>query len=108
MERYCDDRSAEYEWRRMRAGNSEADKQCVLYGSPELASAWARRSQVFHTEFFGGVMAQYPRHGWSFIRIPGMEGYGVVGLTVANKLVCVRWVHIKTKARGRQIIMVNQ
>lgn len=90
LERYCDDRSAEYEWRLMRAGSTQTTKQCVLYGSPELALAWASRSQVFHTEHLGGVMALYPRHGWSFIRIPGRPAVDMgVDLAVAVKKKCV-------------------
>lgn len=71
MERYCADRSAEYEWRLIRDGGSLIAKQCFLYGSPELARAWAQRSQAFLPQSPGGVMALQQRHGWSFIRIPG-------------------------------------
>lgn len=71
MERYCDDRSAEYEWRVTRGGGGTIYKQCFLYGSPELASDWSRRANAFHPQSPGGVMALYPRNGWSFIRIPG-------------------------------------
>ncbi|TKS76013.1 DNA helicase INO80 [Collichthys lucidus] len=70
MERYCDDRSAEYEWRVTRSGGGTVFKQCFLYGSPELASDWCSRANAFHPQCPGGVMALYPRHGWSFIRIP--------------------------------------
>lgn len=73
MERYCDDRSAEYEWRVTRGGGGTVFKQCFLYGSPELASDWRTRSNTFHPQCPGGVMALYPRHGWSFIRIPGED-----------------------------------
>uniref|UniRef100_A0A7N6AMM9 Chromatin-remodeling ATPase INO80 n=1 Tax=Anabas testudineus TaxID=64144 RepID=A0A7N6AMM9_ANATE len=71
MERYCDDRSAEYEWHVIRSGGSIIFKQCFLYGSPELASDWCVRANSFHPQCPGGVMALYSRHGWSFIRIPG-------------------------------------
>uniref|UniRef100_A0A8P4G1L6 Chromatin-remodeling ATPase INO80 n=1 Tax=Dicentrarchus labrax TaxID=13489 RepID=A0A8P4G1L6_DICLA len=73
MERYCNDRSAEYEWRVTRAGGGTIFKQCFLYGSPELASDWCKRANAFHPQSPGGVMALYPRHGWSFIRIPGKD-----------------------------------
>uniref|UniRef100_A0A673LVX3 Chromatin-remodeling ATPase INO80 n=1 Tax=Sinocyclocheilus rhinocerous TaxID=307959 RepID=A0A673LVX3_9TELE len=73
MERYCADRSAEYEWRLIRDGGSLIAKQCFLYGSPELACAWAQRSQAFLPQSPGGVMALQQRHGWSFIRIPGLR-----------------------------------
>ena len=84
MERYCADRSAEYELRAARDGGTVAAKQCFLYGTPQLAAAWAGRTQAFFPEAPGGVMAIYPRHGWSFIRIPGMTFeptlyFGVVG-----------------------------
>lgn len=71
MERYCNDRSAEYEWQVTRSGGGTIFKQCFLYGSPELASEWRVRANAFHPQCPGGVMALYPRHGWSFIRIPG-------------------------------------
>uniref|UniRef100_A0A671N3B5 Chromatin-remodeling ATPase INO80 n=1 Tax=Sinocyclocheilus anshuiensis TaxID=1608454 RepID=A0A671N3B5_9TELE len=70
MERYCADRSAEYEWRLIRDGGSLIAKQCFLYGSPELACAWTQRSRAFLPQSPGGVMALQQRHGWSFIRIP--------------------------------------
>ncbi|KAG8011195.1 DNA helicase INO80 [Nibea albiflora] len=74
MERYCDDRSAEYEWRVTRSGGGTIFKQCFLYGSPELAADWCSRANAFHPQCPGGVMALYPRHGWSFIRIPEVPG----------------------------------
>uniref|UniRef100_A0A8B9GWT6 Chromatin-remodeling ATPase INO80 n=1 Tax=Astyanax mexicanus TaxID=7994 RepID=A0A8B9GWT6_ASTMX len=80
-ERYCPDRSAEYEWRQVRDGGSLAAKQCFLYGSPELAYAWAARSHSFHPHSPGGMMALQPRHGWSFIRIPGMEAVVILSLS---------------------------
>uniref|UniRef100_A0AAQ5XZS2 Chromatin-remodeling ATPase INO80 n=1 Tax=Amphiprion ocellaris TaxID=80972 RepID=A0AAQ5XZS2_AMPOC len=73
MERYCADRSAEYEWRVTRGGGGAIFKQCFLYGSPELASDWSARANSFYPQSPGGVMALYPRHGWSFIRIPGKD-----------------------------------
>lgn len=71
MERYCADRSAEYEWRVTRSGGGPIFKQCFLHGSPELAPDSCTRAATFHPQCPGGVMALYPRHGWSFIRIPG-------------------------------------
>lgn len=73
MERYCDDRSAEYEWRVTRSGGGAVFKQCFLYGSPDLASEWRARANAFYPQCPGGVMALYPRHGWSYIRIPGKD-----------------------------------
>ncbi|GAA6091088.1 chromatin-remodeling ATPase INO80 [Tachysurus ichikawai] len=70
VERYCADRSAEYEWQQVRDGGSLTTKQCFLFGSPELARTWATRALYFHPESAGGLMALQPRHGWSFIRIP--------------------------------------
>ncbi|XP_048106191.1 chromatin-remodeling ATPase INO80 isoform X1 [Alosa alosa] len=104
MERYCDDRSAEYEGRLMRAGSCQAAKQCILYGSPELASAWASRSQVFHTEYLGGVMAQYPRHGWSFIRIPDKETL----ITHSGKLHTLDKLLSMLKSQGHRILIYSQ
>lgn len=71
VERYCADRSAEYEWRQVRDGGSLTAKQCFLFGSPELACTWAARAHYFRPQSPGGLMALQPRHGWSFIRIPG-------------------------------------
>ena len=71
LERYIPDRGAEYEWRLTRSGGGVASKQCFLYGSPELASDWATRANAFLPRRPGGAMAVCPRHGWSFIRIPG-------------------------------------
>lgn len=73
LERYCPDRSAEYEWRVTRAGGGPVFKQCFLYGAPELSPERCPRSASFHPQPPAGVMALYPRHGWSFIRIPGKE-----------------------------------
>ncbi|TSR99399.1 DNA helicase INO80 [Bagarius yarrelli] len=68
VERYCPDRSAEYEWRQSRDGGSLTAKQCFLFGSPELAHTWAARTQCFHPPSPAGLMALQPQHGWSFIR----------------------------------------
>lgn len=73
LERYCPDRSAEYEWRVTRAGGGAVFKQCFLYGAPELSPERCPRSASFHPQPPAGVMALYPRHGWSFIRIPGED-----------------------------------
>lgn len=76
MDQYCNDRSADYEWRVTRDGGGLTVKQCFLYGAPELASNWVGHRPSFFPERPGGVMALYPRHGWSFIRIPGMTVRG--------------------------------
>ncbi|GLD59698.1 DNA helicase INO80 [Lates japonicus] len=73
MERYCDDRSAEYKWWVTRGGGGAIFKQCFLYSSPDLASEWRVRANAFHPRCPGGMMALYPRHGWSFIQIPDKE-----------------------------------
>lgn len=73
LERYCPDRSAEYEWRVTRAGGGTVFKLCFLHGAPELAPERCPRSSSFHPQPPAGVMAMYPRHGWSFIRIPGRD-----------------------------------
>uniref|UniRef100_A0A3Q4BIZ5 Chromatin-remodeling ATPase INO80 n=1 Tax=Mola mola TaxID=94237 RepID=A0A3Q4BIZ5_MOLML len=80
LERYCADRSAEYEWRVTRSGGGTIFKQCFLYGSPELTSDWCTRAMTFHPQCPGGVIALYPRHGWSFIRIPGEDGNKEISL----------------------------
>ncbi|RXM96057.1 Vacuolar protein sorting-associated protein 18-like [Acipenser ruthenus] len=76
MDQYCNDRSADYDWRMTRDGGGLTVKQCFLYGAPELASNWVGHRPSFFPESPGGVMALYPRHGWSFIRIPGMTVKG--------------------------------
>ncbi|MEQ2170711.1 hypothetical protein GOODEAATRI_003142, partial [Goodea atripinnis] len=91
MERYCADRSAEYEWRVMRSGGGTVYKQCFLYGSPELTSDWCMRANAIHPQVPGGVMALQPRHGWSFIRIPGKHWSirnTVYIAAVWNRLLC--------------------
>lgn len=96
MERYCADRSAEYEWRVTRAGGGAVFKQCFLYGSPELAPDRCTRAGSFHPQFPGGVMALYPRHGWSFIRIPGEDfASGCLRLCCYSVLLCC----VHTQAR---------
>ncbi|KAK7925849.1 hypothetical protein WMY93_008159 [Mugilogobius chulae] len=72
MERYCNDRSAEYDWRVTRSGGGTVYRDCFLYGSPDLASDWAARATSFYPQSPGGVMAISPRHGWSYIRIPAV------------------------------------
>ncbi|MEQ2199555.1 hypothetical protein XENOCAPTIV_002513 [Xenoophorus captivus] len=89
--RYCADRSAEYEWRVMRSGGGTVYKQCFLYGSPELTSDWCMRANAIHPQVPGGVMALQPRHGWSFIRIPGKHWSirnTVYIAAVWNRLLC--------------------
>ncbi|XP_064195683.1 chromatin-remodeling ATPase INO80 isoform X1 [Anguilla rostrata] len=104
MERYCADRSAEYEWRAARDGGSVAAKQCFLYGTPQLAAAWAARSQAFFPEAPGGVMAIYPRHGWSFIRIPDKETL----ITDSGKLHTLDLLLTRLKSQGHRVLIYSQ
>ncbi|XP_067339218.1 chromatin-remodeling ATPase INO80 isoform X4 [Channa argus] len=104
MERYCDDRSAEYEWRVTRGGGGTIFKQCFLYGSPELASDWCGRANVFHPQCPGGVMALYPRHGWSFIRIPDKESL----ITESGKLHTLDILLSRLKAQGHRVLIYSQ
>ncbi|XP_051501093.1 chromatin-remodeling ATPase INO80-like isoform X3 [Myxocyprinus asiaticus] len=104
MERYCVDRSAEYECRLIRDGGSLIAKQCFLYGSPELACAWAQRSQAFHPQSPGGVMALQPRHGWSFIRIPDKESL----ITESGKLHTLDLLLTRLKSQGHRVLIYSQ
>ncbi|KAL2081838.1 hypothetical protein ACEWY4_021656 [Coilia grayii] len=104
MECYCDDRSAAYEWQRMWTGSTQTAKQCFMYGSPELASAWASRSQVFSASVPGGIMAQYPRNGWSFIRIPDKETL----ITHSGKLHTLDKLLSKLKIQGHRVLIYSQ
>ena len=71
MDFYCNDRSAEYERKALKEGGSLEAKQCLLYGTPELAAGWLKRCFQFFPEHPGGLMGVRPQNGWSFIRIPG-------------------------------------
>ncbi|XP_071757033.1 chromatin-remodeling ATPase INO80 isoform X2 [Centroberyx gerrardi] len=104
MERYCDDRSAEYEWRLTRSGGGTVSKQCFLYGSPQLASDWRTRASAFHPQFPGGVMALYPRHGWSFVRIPDKESL----ITESGKLHTLDILLSRLKAQGHRVLIYSQ
>ncbi|XP_034084375.1 LOW QUALITY PROTEIN: chromatin-remodeling ATPase INO80 [Gymnodraco acuticeps] len=104
MERYCDDRSAEYEWRVTRAGGGAVFKQCFLYGSPELASDWRVRSNSFYPQCPGGVMALYPRHGWSYIRIPDKESL----ITDSGKLHTLDILLSRLKNQGHRVLIYSQ
>ncbi|XP_031721859.1 chromatin-remodeling ATPase INO80 isoform X2 [Anarrhichthys ocellatus] len=104
MERYCDDRSAEYEWRLTRSGGGAVFKQCFLYGSPELASDWLARANAFHPQCPGGVMALYPRHGWSSIRIPDKESL----ITESGKLHTLDILLSRLKTHGHRVLIYSQ
>ncbi|XP_076729862.1 chromatin-remodeling ATPase INO80 isoform X1 [Maylandia zebra] len=104
MERYCNDRSAEYEWQVTRSGGGPIFKQCFLYGSPELASEWRVRANAFHPQCPGGVMALYPRHGWSFIRIPDKESL----ITESGKLHTLDILLSRLKAQGHRVLIYSQ
>uniref|UniRef100_A0A672J9Y6 Chromatin-remodeling ATPase INO80 n=1 Tax=Salarias fasciatus TaxID=181472 RepID=A0A672J9Y6_SALFA len=104
MERYCDDRSAEYEWRVTRSGGGAIFRKCFLYGSPELASDWDTRATAFRPPRPGGVMALYPRHGWSFIRIPDKESL----ITESGKLHTLDILLSRLKAQGHRVLIYSQ
>uniref|UniRef100_A0A4W6ESW8 Chromatin-remodeling ATPase INO80 n=1 Tax=Lates calcarifer TaxID=8187 RepID=A0A4W6ESW8_LATCA len=104
MERYCDDRSAEYEWWVTRGGGGAIFKQCFLYGSPDLASEWRVRANAFHPRCPGGVMALYPRHGWSFIQIPDKESL----ITESGKLHTLDILLSRLKAQGHRVLIYSQ
>uniref|UniRef100_A0A3Q3K3B0 Chromatin-remodeling ATPase INO80 n=1 Tax=Monopterus albus TaxID=43700 RepID=A0A3Q3K3B0_MONAL len=104
MERYCDDRSAEYEWWVTRSGGGTIFKQCFLYGSPELASDWRARAIAFHPQCPGGMMAVYPRHGWSFIRIPDKESL----IMESGKLHTLDVLLSRLKAQGHRVLIYSQ
>uniref|UniRef100_A0A3B4WDG4 Chromatin-remodeling ATPase INO80 n=1 Tax=Seriola lalandi dorsalis TaxID=1841481 RepID=A0A3B4WDG4_SERLL len=104
MERYCADRSAEYEWWVTRSGGGTIFKQCFLYGSPELASDWRVRANAFHPQCPGGVMALYPRHGWSFIQIPDKESL----ITESGKLHTLDILLSRLKAQEHRVLIYSQ
>ncbi|KAI5615139.1 DNA helicase INO80, partial [Silurus asotus] len=104
VERYCADRSAEYEWRRVRDGGSSTTKQCFLFGSPDLAHTWASRAQYFHPESPGGVMSLQPRHGWSFIRIPDKESL----ITDSGKLHTLDLLLTQLKSQNHRVLIYSQ
>uniref|UniRef100_A0A3Q3BLI5 Chromatin-remodeling ATPase INO80 n=1 Tax=Kryptolebias marmoratus TaxID=37003 RepID=A0A3Q3BLI5_KRYMA len=104
MERYCADRSAEYEWRATRSGGGPVYKQCFLYGCPELASDWRARANAFYPQSPGGVMAMRPRHGWSFIQIPGKESL----ITESGKLHTLDILLNRLKAQGHRVLIYSQ
>ncbi|XP_034018102.1 chromatin-remodeling ATPase INO80 isoform X2 [Thalassophryne amazonica] len=104
MECYCADRSAEYEWQVTRGGGGTVFKQCFLYGSPERATAWCTRANSFHAQCPGGVMALYPRHGWSFIRIPDKESL----ITESGKLHTLDILLSRLKAQGHRVLIYSQ
>ncbi|KAM8832897.1 chromatin-remodeling ATPase INO80 isoform 2-T2 [Spinachia spinachia] len=104
MERYCNDRSAEYEWRVTRGGGGRVFKQCFLHGSPELAADWLARATALHPRGPGGVMALYPRHGWSFIRIPDKESL----ITESGKLHTLDILLSRLKSHGHRVLIYSQ
>ncbi|XP_061602387.1 chromatin-remodeling ATPase INO80 isoform X2 [Cololabis saira] len=101
MERYCEDRCAEYKWQVTRGGGGATFRQCFLYGSCELASV---RTSSFHPEGPAGVMALKPRHGWSFIRIPDKESL----ITESGKLHTLDILLSRLKAQGHRVLIYSQ
>nr|XP_057912108.1 chromatin-remodeling ATPase INO80 isoform X3 [Doryrhamphus excisus] len=104
MERYSTDRSAEHEWRVTRIGGGTVFKECFLYGTPELASDWRQRSGAFFPPCPGGVMALYPQHGWSYIRIPDKESL----ITESGKLHTLDVLLSRLKAQGHRVLIYSQ
>lgn len=104
MERYCDDRSAESEWRVTRGGGGAVFRDCFLYGSPELASDWTARANAFYPQSPGGIMAINPRHGWSFIRIPDKDSL----ITESGKLHTLDVLLSRLKAQGHRVLIYSQ
>ncbi|MBN3273312.1 INO80 ATPase, partial [Polyodon spathula] len=104
MDQYCNDRSADYEWRVTRDGGGLMVKQCFMYGAPELASNWVGHRPSFFPESPGGVMALYPRHGWSFIRIPDKETL----ITDSGKLHTLDLLLTRLKSHGHRVLIYSQ
>ncbi|KAJ0061062.1 hypothetical protein NL108_005843, partial [Boleophthalmus pectinirostris] len=104
MERYCNDRSAEYDWRVTRNGGGTIYRDCFLYGSPELASDWITRATSFYLQSPGGVMAINPRHGWSYIRIPDKESL----ITESGKLHTLDLLLSRLKNQGHRVLIYSQ
>ncbi|KAM9779061.1 chromatin-remodeling ATPase INO80 isoform 2-T2 [Syngnathus typhle] len=104
MERYCADRSAEHEWRVTRGGGGAVFKECFLYGTPDLASDWRRRAGSFFPQQSGGVMAVFPQHGWSYIRIPDKESL----ITESGKLHTLDILLSRLKAQGHRVLIYSQ
>ncbi|KAM6965590.1 chromatin-remodeling ATPase INO80 isoform 1-T2 [Aplochiton taeniatus] len=104
MECYSNDRRAEFEWRVTRGGGGLATKQCFLYGSPELAADWVTKTNTFYPRCPGGLMALYPRHGWSFIRIPDKESL----ITDSGKLHTLDVLLCRLKSQGHRVLIYSQ
>ncbi|XP_062858435.1 chromatin-remodeling ATPase INO80 [Trichomycterus rosablanca] len=104
VERFCPDRSADYEWRQFRDGGSLSAKRCFLFGSPELALSWAARAHFFRPVNPGGLMALHPRHGWSFIRIPDKESL----ITESGKLHTLDLLLTRLKTQGHRVLIYSQ
>ncbi|XP_061785024.1 chromatin-remodeling ATPase INO80 isoform X1 [Nerophis lumbriciformis] len=104
MERYSADRSAEHEWRETRVGGGTVFKECFLYGTPELACDWRQRARAFFPQCPGGIMALYPQHGWSYIRIPDKESL----ITESGKLHTLDVLLSRLKAQGHRVLIYSQ
>uniref|UniRef100_UPI00398F2DC2 chromatin-remodeling ATPase INO80 n=1 Tax=Pristiophorus japonicus TaxID=55135 RepID=UPI00398F2DC2 len=101
---YCCDRSAEYERRLMREGGHLTSKQCLLYGTPQLALHWRNRLSFFFLDGPGGLLAVQSRHGWSFIRIPDKESL----ITDSGKLHTLDILLTRLKAQGHRVLIYSQ
>uniref|UniRef100_A0A4W3JH07 Chromatin-remodeling ATPase INO80 n=1 Tax=Callorhinchus milii TaxID=7868 RepID=A0A4W3JH07_CALMI len=103
-EAYCCDRSAEYERRLVREGGSLTARQCLLYGTPQLAVHWRNRLSSFFPDSPGGLFAIQARRGWSFIRIPDKESL----ITDSGKLHTLDILLTRLKAQGHRILIYSQ
>ncbi|XP_069493608.1 chromatin-remodeling ATPase INO80 [Ambystoma mexicanum] len=104
LDSYCNDRSAEYERKAMRNGGSLPAKQCVMYGSPELAAEWLNRRFRFFPECPGGLLAVRPQNGWSFIKIPDKESL----ITDSGKLYALDVLLTRLKSHGHRVLIYSQ
>ncbi|XP_069773353.1 chromatin-remodeling ATPase INO80 isoform X2 [Narcine bancroftii] len=101
---YCCDRSAEYERRLMREGGQLTAKQCLLYGTPQLALNWKNQPSSFFLEEHGGLLAVQFRHGWSFIQIPDKESL----ITDSGKLHTLDILLTRLKSQGHRVLIYSQ
>ena len=78
VEVVCSDRSFAWASLRTEVGYSE-ERACILTGIPDVSlMSWHKRrlkqQQSFHHSPLGGIYADTPVHGWSFITPPGKNG----------------------------------
>lgn len=71
VDTYCNDRSAEYERQMLRNGGNPEISKLLVFGPPEHYAEWLVRDSQLFPENPCGLLAIWPCHGWSFIKIPG-------------------------------------